>query len=115
MSVEISSGNHIGGMPAFDHKIVINGVTIGLSREDFQELTLKIDERIGEDYKKAVAHYEKWNKGLNVARDFKKELTKLFWDYEDEDDWLIRKEPKDIDHDKLSDILDKYSNFLGIE
>jgi len=119
MSVEISGGHYLGGMPAFDHKIVINGVTIGLSREDFQELTLKLNERIGEDYDKALTIYKKWDKGLSTARDFKKDIIKVFWDYDDDDDdldtWLTRKQTKNIDSEQLSDILEKYSNFLGLE
>lgn len=114
MSVEITGGQHLGGMPAFDHKININCVTIGLSKEDFAELVLKLDERISSDYQKAQELYNRWNKNLDTARAFKKELIDVFWIVEDESDWLLKRSEKDIDSEKLSEVLEKYGSFLGL-
>jgi len=115
MSVEIKEGHYLGGMPAFDHRIEINGVTIGLSREDFAELADKIDKKVGEDYAKALQIYNKWSRGLDTARELKKDITELFWHVEEDSDYLFKKAAKEINIDDISNVLEKYKNFLGLE
>jgi len=115
MSVEIKEGHYLGGMPAFDHRIEINGVTIGLSREDFSELTDKLDKKIGEDYAKALSIYNAWNRNLETARQLKKDITSLFWHVEEDSDYLFKKEAKEINIDDISNVLEKYNDFLGLE
>ena len=61
--VKITSSTHPGGSPTFDYQIQINGITIGLDKQTFKELTEQIGDKIAKDYEDGQKIYtEFWQK-----------------------------------------------------
>ena len=116
MSVEITTGTWIGGMPTFDYKIHINGIAISIQKEDFLQLTKSLDEEISKNLEKALEVKEKYDNNVKKVQELRKDIIKVFWNNEgDDDDWFIRKEAKDINEEKLIEVLEKYNRFFGFE
>ncbi len=68
--VNIQSAIHPNSGPTFNYDIEINGVTISLTKETFQELVTKLGDKIETDYKNGIQYYtEFWNK-KRVEREF---------------------------------------------
>ena len=116
MSVEITTGTWIGGMPTFDYTIHINGIAISIQKEDFLQLTKSLDEEISKNLEKALEVKEKYDNNVKKVQELRKDIIKVFWNNEgDDDDWFIRKEAKDINEEKLIEVLEKYNRFFGFE
>lgn len=116
MSVEITTGTWIGGMPTFDYKIHINGIAISIQKEDFLQLTKSLDEEISKNLEKAIEVKEKYDNNVKKVQELRKDIIKVFWNnVGDDDDWFIRKEAKDINEEKLIEVLEKYNRFFGFE
>jgi hypothetical protein len=116
MSVEITTGTWIGGMPTFDYKIHINGIAISIQKEDFLQLTKSLDEEISKNLEKALEVKEKYDNNVKKVQELRKDIIKVFWNNEgDDDDWFIRKEAKDVNEEKLIEVLEKYNRFFGFE
>ncbi len=116
MSVEITTGTWISGMPTFDYKIHINGIAISLKKDDFLALTESIDKTISENLQKALEVKEKYDNNVKKVQELRKDIIKVFWNNEgDDDDWFIRKEAKDVNEEKLIEVLEKYNRFFGFE
>ena len=116
MSVEITTGTWIGGMPTFDYKIHINGIAISIQKEDFLQLTKSLDEEISKNLEKALEVKEKYDNNVKKVQELRKDIIKVFWNNEgNDDDWFIRKEAKDVNEEKLIEVLEKYNRFFGFE
>jgi hypothetical protein len=116
MSVEITTGTWIGGMPTFDYKIHINGIAISIQKEDFLQLTRSLDEEISKNLEKALEVKEKYDNNVKKVQELRKDIINVFWNNEgDDDDWFIRKEAKDVNEEKLIEVLEKYNRFFGFE
>jgi hypothetical protein len=114
--IEVTTGTWLGGMPTFDYKIKINGIAISLTKDDFLALTKSIDKTISENLQKALEVKEKYDNNVKKVQELRKDIINVFWRNDgDGDDWFIRKEVKDIDEDKLVEVLEKYNRFLGFE
>ena len=74
MSVEITTGTWIGGMPTFDYKIHINGIAISIQKEDFLQLTKSLDEEISNNLEKALEVKEKYEQAKAEKKRIQKEL-----------------------------------------
>lgn len=112
MSVKINTGICISGMPTFEYSIVINGVSILLTKENFEALSKELGGQIMEDYKNARETFNKYEKRVSVIRDLKKDLLPIFYSNEG-DDYFFRKSANEVDDKKLSEILEKYERFFG--
>ncbi len=116
MSVEITTGTWISGMPTFDYKIHINGIAISIQKEDFLQLTKSLDEEISKNLEEALEVKEKYDNNVKKVRELRKDIIKVFWNNEgDDDDWFIRKQAKNVNEEKLIEVLEKYNRFLGFE
>lgn len=116
MSVEITTGTWIDGMPTFDYKIHINAIAISIQKEDFLQLTKSLDEEISKNLEKALEVKEKYDNNVKKVQELRKDIIKVFWNNEgDDDDWFIRKEAKDVNEEKLIEVLEKYNRFFGFE
>lgn len=116
MSIEITTGTWIGGMPTFDYKIHINGIAISIQKEDFLQLTKSLDEEISKNLEKALEVKEKYDNNVKKVQELRKDIIKVFWNNEGDDaDWFIRKEAKDINEEKLIEVLERYNRFFGFE
>lgn len=116
MSIEVTTSSYWTGMPTFEYKMIINGVGIFLTKEDFAELIEKLDVKISENLKQALAAKQKYDANVEKVQELRKDIIKVFWNNDGEDDdWFIRKEVKDIDEEKLIEVLEKYNRFLGFE
>ena len=114
--VEVTTGTWLGGMPTFDYKIKINGIAISLTKDDFLALTKSMDRTIADNLQKALEIKEKHDNNIEKLRELRKEIINVFWDNDgDGDDWFIRKEVKDINEDKLVEVLEKHNRFFGFE
>lgn len=115
--IQVTTSTWIGGMPTFDYKININGISISLTKDDFLALTKSMDKTISENLQKALEVKEKYDNNVKKVQELRKDIINIFWNNnEDEDDeWFIRKEVKDINQEKLIEVLEKYNRFLGFE
>ncbi len=114
--VEVTTGSWIGGMPTFDYKININGIAISLTKDDFLALTKSMDKTISENLEKALEAKEKYDNNVKKVQELRKDIINVFWNNDgDGDDWFIRKEVKDINEEKLIEVLEKYNRFFGFE
>jgi hypothetical protein len=114
MSVKINTGIYISGMPTFEYSIVINGVSILLTKEDFKSMTNELGGQIKEDYKNAIETFNKYEKRVSVIQDLKNDLLPIFYSNEgDGDDYFFRKSANEVDDKKLSEVLEKYERFFG--
>ena len=116
MNVKITNETYLNGLPIPEgYSIEINGVEIKLKSEDFKELLKEMDKKISKNHEKTVELYEKYNEKVKTFENFKKDIIRIFWDGDPDnmDDWLTRKNAKNIDSKKLDDVLDKYSKILG--
>lgn len=116
MSVKITESFYINGMPNMDYSIDINGVIIGLKKDDFKELIEKLDEKLKIDYQKASEVKEKYDKNIRNMRQLKREIIEIFWDgnQEDSDSMFFRRKISEIDQEKLWKTLEKYDELLGL-
>ena len=115
MSVKIYSSFNMGGMPTLEYSININGISIGIKKEDFDSLVKELGTSISEDLEKAKSVKESYWKNVEKLQELRKEIISFFWDGEPDDDYLFKKESKEIDQEKLFEILEKHNRFLGFE
>ncbi|RWX03383.1 hypothetical protein [Flavobacterium cerinum] len=117
MSVEITTSSYWGGMPAMDYAIHINGIRIQLKTVDFQNLLTAMSDRLAEDYEKVLKVKKQHDNNIDKLKELRKDLIKLFYEGDTEDmyELFIRRDIKDIDDNKLSEVLEKHSKFLGFE
>lgn len=117
MSVKIYSGFNPGGMPSLEYSININGVSISTSKKDFDSLVEKLGKHISDDLKKAREVREKYWANIEKLRELRRDIISIFWDgdQDDMDGYFFKKEVKEIDQEKLFEILEKYNRFLGFE
>ena len=116
MAVKIYSSFNTGGMPTLEYSIAINGVSINLSKEDFEALTNELGHEISKDLKKAEEVNEKYWNNVKKLQELRRDIISIFWDGgEDLDDYLFRKTVKEIEQEKLFETLEKYNKFLGFE
>jgi len=115
MSVKIYSSTNMGGIPTLEYSIDINGVSIGIRKEDFDSLVKEMGTSIAEDLEKAKQVKEGYWKNVKQLQELRKDIVSIFWDGEADDDYLLRKESKKIDEDKLFEVLERYNRFLGFE
>jgi len=113
--ISIYGSRYLIGMPCFDYKININGVSIGLSKECFAELIAKISDKLKEDYDKAIAVKNEYDKEVDEVCKIRSELMNLFFSHTDEGSIYFMKEISEIDRDKLREILGKHNKFWGFE
>jgi len=114
--VKVTTETWLGGMPTFDYKIRINGIAISLTKDDFLSLTKSMDKTISENLQKALEVKEKYDNNVKKVQELRKDIINVFWHNDgDEDDWYIRKKVKDINEDKLIEVLEKYNRFFGFE
>ena len=115
MSVKIYRSHHLDGMPTLEYSIVINGVRIQISEADFKELTNELGSKIASDYAEAKQVYAKWSTNIDKLQELRKDIINIFWDGHSDEDYFFRKTIDEIDQEKLFDVLEKHSKFLGFE
>ncbi len=115
--IKISSSTYLSGMPNMDYSIDINGIRIGLKKEDFNELIEKLNQTLKEDYNKASKVKTDYDQNVKKIRELRRDLIAVFWsgDQDDFDCFFFKREVKEIDQEKLWKILSKYNRFLGFE
>lgn len=117
MSVIIYNSHYIDGSPTLDYKISINGVKIGLSKEDFADLVQELGSTIADDYKKMLQVSERDNKRHQKTQQLRKDLINVFWDgdVDDMNDFFVKRDIKEIDQERLWKILEDNNRFFGFE
>ena len=117
MSVKIYGGTYLGGMPVMDYSIQINGVRVSMTSDDFNELVNQLSEKLSDDLKQAIEVKTKYLKNVKQIQELRKDIISVFFDgdVEDMDSFFFKKDCKEIDQQKLSNILDKHNKFLGFE
>ena len=115
MAVKIYSSFNPGGMPTLEYSININGISIGIKKEDFISLTEELSQKISEDLKKATEVREKYWENVKKLQELRLDIISVFWDGDPNDDFVFRKTVNEIDQEKLFEVLEKYNRFLGFE
>lgn len=118
LEVKVTSGVYLGGEPTLDYTIHLNGIAIKLSKQDFKNLVNAIEGKLGQDYSDLVKISEIINDKRNRVKELTKDLVRNFWSgsgTDDFDGFLFKKEPHEINHDDLYNLLDKHKEILGLE
>lgn len=116
--MKVHYGNYLSGMPALDTMTVVlsEGIELRLSKAQYDEL----NEAISENNKKLIADINKADTRFEAKRlaiiDLRQDLTDIFYrKAAPDDDYLFRNDVKDISEDKISEFIEKYKHFLGLE
>lgn len=90
---------------------ITEGVALHLTRDEYARFVSKLEPQLDKQVIDFIARNDKADKKMKTCRDFALEIRELFYDLEG--DWGIVKDIKDIDVDKLEDVLFKYSEQMG--
>jgi hypothetical protein len=113
MSVQITTGFYLSGMPTFEYSMIVNDVAILLRKEDFDAMVQQLSSKISEDYQKAIEVAYKYDQKVAKMQEFKTDILPIFYDGDIGGDFFFKREPKEIDDKKLTEILEKYETFFG--
>lgn len=113
--VTINKSVYWGGRPNLDTKtIVINGVSISLSKDTFSDLCKVISEDVSTNIDTLIRLDEKYNTKVGKVQSLINDIRKTFYDCEDPD-FAIKKCIEDVVEEELDKLLDKNSKLLGFE
>lgn len=116
MGVKIlNGGNYIGGRPVIEYRMVINDVTIGLTKEDFQELTKELGVQLHQDYEDLIRVENRYKKQLEDMKSLREKLLRLLYGNDYNDGWLIRKDLGKMDEKILDELIEEHGRNLGME
>ena len=111
----LNGGTYLGGRPVIDYRIIINDVTIGLTKEDFGELTKELGTKLQEDYATLLNADEKYKNQLDDLRFLREKLLRLLYGDDFEDGWLIRKDFNEMDSEVLDQLIEDHGRNLGLD
>ena len=89
-----------------------NSVSINLRNEEYDQLLKALEISTAEKIVTSDKRVENAKKRTKNCLAFIHEIREVF--YEDFGDIFLKREIKEIDKKKLDDLLDKYSNLLGL-
>ena len=89
-------------------------VTISLRDEQYDQLVEALDASMAEKIKESDKYQARVEKRSKACRDFIEEIRDVFYDME-VPGFGLKRCLKEIDSDKLDELLDKHSKLLGFE
>lgn len=111
----LNGGQYFNGKPIPEYRICIDGISINLPKERFEELTEKLGSKIKEDYKKMLEVDKKYENKIERLKEIKDKLLTILYGAEYKTDgWLIKGDPKEID-ERISNLVEEYGKDLGLE
>lgn len=113
--VKIFGGEYLTGMPTMEYRININGVDIGLSKDDFKDLVKELGTTVKNDLDKAIRIKEEYDRTIDQVRAFKDDMTKIFWETDDFGGLYFKREVDEINQSELWEALDNHAGFLGFK
>lgn len=113
--IKITSGQYLNGMSDQDETSLDfgNGVIIQLNAERFLELANAINAKGAKDIEAAQKADKIFFERSKKFGELIKEALDFFYDTSSED-YAVRRETKEIDPEKLNELLDRYSTLLGL-